>query len=104
MSGLRFILVLLLTVAVDLSTPLPQPGAADAGDGWQESAHATRGRRPFRPVRDTVASPVARESAVVERHEIRHRGVERARRVVSPVVIRKQPPAFSDSSSPSEPH
>jgi hypothetical protein len=103
MSRFRFMLILLLTVALDLSVPIPH-GTAEATEEFQEAEHVTRGRRPFRLVRATAVTPVARETAVVERHEVRRRGVAFARRTTPPPVIRKQPPAFSDSSASPEAH
>jgi hypothetical protein len=103
MSRSRFILILLLTVVLDLSVPMPH-GSAEATEEFQEAAHAARGRRPFRLVRQSVATPVARGTAVLERHETRRRGVEFVRRTAPPPVIRKQPPAFSDSSASPDAH
>jgi len=103
MSSVRFLLILLLTIAFDLSTPLPPQHGAEASEELEESLHAQRGRRPFRHVRDTVAPAVAQEQ--------RARDVSRARLTPAParptvrtVLIRKLPPSVAEPSSAPEDH
>src|SRR4030095_10866547 len=62
MSSLRVFVILLLTVVLDLSFPVPQPhGATENVEEFEEVVHARQGRRLFRHVRDAVAPTVARE-------------------------------------------
>lgn len=105
MSSGRFLLILLLTVALDLSSPVPQHhGATESVEEFEEVVHAQRGRRPFRHVRDTVAATVAREDRARELHRPLSVAAAPSRPTVTPVVIRKLPPSVAEPSSTPEDH
>jgi hypothetical protein len=107
MGSIRFLLILLLTVALDLSTPIPPThGATDTLEEFEESLHAQRGRRPFRHVRDTVAPRIAHEDRDRTRELGRpHVDATAATRPATPVVvIRKLPPSIAEPSSTPEDH
>ena len=103
MGSLRFMLIVLLTLALDLSTPLPQHGH-EVIEEFEEVVHAQRGRRPFRRMRDTVAPAVAREIRTEELHRTRPRVSEPSRAATGTVLIRKIPPAVAEPSSAPEDH
>ena len=103
MGSLRFLLIAVLTVALDLSMPLPHHGP-EVVEEFEEVVHAQRGRRPFRHVRDSVAPAVAREIRGEELHAARPRAVAAARTVASPVLVRKIPPTAAEPSSAPEDH
>jgi hypothetical protein len=105
MSSVRFLLILLLTVALDLSTPVPPiHGATDSLEEFEESLHAQRGRRPFRHARDTVAPRVAHEDRARELVRPRADAAPATRPAAPIVLIRKLPPSFAESSSAPEDH
>ena len=104
MGSLRFFLILLLTIALDLSTPLPPQHGAETTEEFEETLHAQRGRRTFRHVRDTTAPAVAQEQRARELHRPRLAAQTSARPVVTTVLIRKLPPSVSDPSSAPEDH
>jgi hypothetical protein len=105
MSSARFLLILLLTVALDLSSPVPQHhGATETVEEFEEVAHAQRGRRPVRHVRDTVAPNVAREDRARELRRPRPVAAAPSRPVVTTVLIRKLPASVAEPSSTSEDH
>lgn len=104
MGSLRFLLILLLTVVLDLS-PLPPPHAtSEVTEEFEEAAHSQRGRRPFRLVRDTVPSPVAHEARVEELRHARPLPRWPSRPASTVVPIRKLPPSLSESTSAPDAH
>jgi hypothetical protein len=105
MGSIRFFLILLLTVALDLSSPVPQQhGASESTEEFSEAVHAQRGRRPFRHVRDSVAPTVARENRAVELHRPLHAAAVARRPAPTTVTVRKLPPSVADSSITPEDH
>jgi hypothetical protein len=105
MSSIRFLLILLLTVALDLSTPLPsQHGATETAEEFEESLHAQRGRRAFRPVHETVAPAVAHAQRAGALERPRPRSSAPMRPAVTTVLIRRLPPPVAEPSSASEDH
>lgn len=104
MGSLRFVLVLLLTVALDLS-PLPPPHATwEVAEEWEEVARPQRSRRPFRLVRDTVAPAVAHELRVAELERPRALPSAPPRPAAGVVVIRKLPPSLAEPPSAPDAH
>ncbi len=104
MSSVRFLLILLLTIALDLSTPLPPQHGAETSEELEESLHAQRGRRPFRHVRDTVAPAVTQEPRARDLLRPRLLAPAPARPTMTTVLIRKLPPPIAESSSAPEDH
>ena len=105
MGSIRFFLILLLTVALDLSAPVPQHhGATESVEEFNEVVHAQRGRRPFRHVRDTVAPLVAREDRARELHRPLPVAAAVGRPATTTVIVRKLPPSVAESSSTPEDH
>jgi hypothetical protein len=104
MSSIRFLLILLLTIALDLSTPLPPQHGTEATEEFEESLHARRGRRAFRHVRETVVPAVAQEERAHERLRPRLLAPAPARPAVTTVLIRKLPPSVAEPSSAPEDH
>jgi hypothetical protein len=103
MGSVRFLLILLLTIALDLSTPLPPQHGTESTEEFEESLHAQRGRRPFRPVRETLAPAMAQADNT--RVQLRARpATAQARPAVTTVWIRKLPPSVAESSSVPEDH
>jgi hypothetical protein len=104
MSSLRFMLILLLTVALDLS-PLPPPHASwEMSEESEEVAHPRRARRSFRFVRDTVAPAVARETRTAELQHARPLPHAPARPASVVVQIRKLPPSLAEPASAPDAH
>jgi hypothetical protein len=104
MSPLRFMLILLLTVALDLS-PLPPPHATwEVAEEFEEVAHPQRGRRPFRLVRDTVAPAVAHETRTAELQHARPLPPAPLRPVATVLLNRKLPPSLAEPSSAPDAH
>jgi hypothetical protein len=103
-GSIRFLLILLLTVALDLSTPLPAQHGTETTEEFEESLHAQRGRRVFRQIREALAPAVTHEGSVSERLRPHHLTPAPVRPFVSPVLIRKLPPSVTDPSSVSEDH
>jgi hypothetical protein len=103
-SSLRFVLILLLTVALDLS-PLPPPHATwEVTEEWEEVAHPHRARRPFRLVRDTMARAVAHEARADKLRHARPLPHGPSRPAATIVLIRKLPPSLAESSSAPDAH
>ena len=104
MSSLRFLLILLLTVALDLS-PLPPPHAmGEVTEDFEEVAHSQRARRPVRLVRDTVAPGVAHEARTDELRHARPLPLRPSRPAATVVLIRKLPPSLAEPSSAPDAH
>ena len=104
MSSLRFVLILLLTVALDLS-PLPPPHAAwEVTEESEEVAHPQRLRRPFRLTRDTVAPAVTHEARTAELQHTRPLPRAPSRSAAPVVLIRKLPPSLAEPSSAPDAH
>jgi hypothetical protein len=103
MGSLRFVLILFLTVALDLSSPLPNHGA-EALEEFEEVLHARQERRVFRQLRDVVAPSIA--------HEIRRLDLQRSRPLppaplrpaTTVALILKLPPPLAEPSSAPEDH
>jgi hypothetical protein len=103
-GSIRFLLILLLTVALDLSTPLPAQHGTETTEESEESLHAQRGRRAFRQIREALEPAKTQEGRVGERLQPHHLTPAPVRPSVSTVLIRKLPPAVTDPSSVSEDH
>lgn len=102
-SSLRFVLILLLTLALDLSTPIPPVHGASEAEELEESLHAQAARRSVRDVREIVVkAAVAHEQRVGESLRPRRITTGQPRRVT--VTIRKLPPSFVEPSSLSDDH
>ena len=105
MSSLRVFVILLLTVVLDLSSPVPQShGATENVEEFEEVVHARQGRRPFRHVRDAVAPAVAREDRARDFHRPLPVAAVRSRPVPTTVLSRKLLPSLSEPSSAPEDH
>jgi hypothetical protein len=104
MGSLRFVLILLLTVVLDLSSPFPPQVGAEASEELEEVVHAQHGRRPFRRVRDTVAPGVAREMRTAEMKRSERLPVAPAHPRATEVRPRKLPPLLAEPSSAPEDH
>ena len=104
MSSIRVLLILLLTIALDLSTPLPLQHGTEATEEFEESLDARRGRRAFRHVRETVVPAVAQEERARARLRPRLLTPAPARPAVTTVLIRKLPPSVAEPSSAPEDH
>jgi hypothetical protein len=100
MGAFRFVLILILTVALDLSSPVPQHGVAEIVEEFEEVTHARGSRRPFRRIRDSVPPPIAREVAPHRVGPVRP--APATPRVTAPV--RKQPLPVSESSAGPQDH
>jgi len=104
MSSLRFFLILLLTVALDLSVPVPSH-AKDSAEEFEEVTARHRATRPsYRLMRD-VTAPTERH-AIVGQPQRPIRAASRAR-VPRPVVVAfvpKQPPPLAESSPSPDAH
>ena len=103
MSRFRFFLILLLTVALDLSSPLPSHASSQVVEEFEDAFHALRGRRPVRVVRDALPARIAHETAMVERQSRRF-VAEPVRRTAPAVLILKQPPKVAESPSAPDAH
>jgi hypothetical protein len=104
MSPLRAILILLLTVALDLSSPIPAHAGAEVGEEFEEVVHAQHSRRPFRRVRDTVAPVMAREIRAAELHRLDRVAAAPKRPRATDLRPRKIPPPVAEPSSAPEDH
>ena len=105
MSSARFLLILVLTVMLDLSSPVPpHNGAAESVEEFEEVVHTKRGRHPFRHVRETVAPTVARNDDARALHRPRPTGPAPSRPLVTTVRIRLLSPSVAEPSSPPEDH
>lgn len=105
MGSIRFLLILLLTVALDLSSPIPQThGTTETVEEFEESLHARRGRGALRRVRDAVTPRAAHEDRARELHRPRLHAPNPARPAVTTVMIRKLPPSIAEPSSVPEDH
>jgi hypothetical protein len=101
MGAFRFVLILILTVALDLSSPVPQQGVAEIIEEFEEVTHVRGNRQPFRRIRDTVPPPIARE---VASHRVGPVRPATAIPRVATAPILKQPPPVSESSAVPEAH
>jgi hypothetical protein len=104
MSPLRFLLVLLLTVALDLSSPVPPHAAGEGLEEFEEVVHVRPGRRPFRLARETVAPAVAHEARTVELQRPRPLPPAPSRPATTAVLIRKLPAPVAEPASAPEDH
>ena len=104
MLSLRFLLTLFLTVALDLSSPVPTHVWADSVEEAEEASHGRTGHRRFRLVRDTVAPVVAQETRALELQPTGPRPPAPSRPVTRLVSIRKLPPAFAEPAAAPEDH
>jgi hypothetical protein len=102
--SLRFLLTLFLTVALDLSSPIPTHAWADAVEEAEEASHGRSGHRRFRLVRETVAPVVAQETRAAELQGTGPRASAPARPATRLVSIRKLPPALAEPAAASEDH
>lgn len=105
MGSIRLFLILLLTVALDLSSPVPQiHGGTESVEEINEDVHAARGRRLFRHVRDSVAPSVAREDRARELHRAPRVTAVAVRPTGTTVIVRKLPPSVAEPSLAPEDH
>jgi hypothetical protein len=105
MAPIRFFLILLLTVALDLSSPVPQHhGATESVEEFNEDVHTQRGRRLFRHVRESVAPAVAREDRARELHRAPRVAAVAVRSTAPTVIVRKLPPSVAEPSLTPEDH
>ena len=105
MSSLRVFVILLLTVVLDLSSPVPQShGATENVEEFEEVVHARQGRRPFRHVRDAVAPTVAREDRARDLHRPLPLAAALSRPAPTTGLSRKLPPSLAEPSSTPEDH
>jgi hypothetical protein len=96
---LRLFLILLLSIALDFSSPV-MPLGMESGEEFEEQAHRARARRVVRLTRET-SGPVAPQvpligaprASVVRAMSVRHAGAETG--------VRKTPSALGDSPSSS---
>jgi hypothetical protein len=98
----RFILILVLTVVLDLSSPI-QVHAAEALEEFEQVLLSRRGGRPFRLLRDTVPPTMARQTRAVELTP-RPRPDKPLHAPVFQVLVRKTPPAVAEPLSAPEAH
>ena len=103
MSSIRFLLILLLTVALDLSTPPPQH-RTETTEEFEETLQAQRGRRAFRHVREATPPAVAQEQRARELHRPSLVPQTAARSVVTTAPVRKLPPSIAEPSLAPEDH
>jgi hypothetical protein len=103
MSHLRFFLILLLTVALDLSVPVPSE-AREAIEEFEEATTRHRARRSYRLVRD-VTAPTEREATVSPRSpRVCAAAVAAVRRPVVVAFAPKQPPPLAKSPASPDAH
>ena len=103
MAALRFVLILLLSVAGDF-TPSSLPETVESAEESEEVLHRSRSRRPLRLIREvSVPSPVAQVQAVSALTAER-RLRESPRRPPPRGQMRKSPPSVPDSASASDDH
>jgi hypothetical protein len=103
MSRLRFLLVLFLSVALDVSVPVPSQ-ALEVVEEFQETGPARRGRRPVQHVRDTTAPGATRTTALSERRPPAPRPAASARPVAIGARVQKMPPRAALPASAPEDH
>jgi hypothetical protein len=104
MTPLRFLLTLFLTVALDLSSPVPfMHGSADAAEEMEDASHARSSHRRFRLVRDVVVPAVAREARQAELRRPAPLPTAPARPTAI-VTFRKRPPSIAEPASAPEAH
>lgn len=103
MSPLRFVLILFLTVALDLSSPLPSP-SAEAIEEMEEALHARQERRSFRLLRDVVAPSIAHEIRRLELCRPQPLPRTSLRPVATVTLVRKLPAPLAEPSTAPEDH
>ena len=99
MSRLRFVLILFLSVALDLSVPMPSQ-ASEIVEEIQEASAARRSGRPLQRVRDT--STPFREPVLGERRPASPRPSAPVRPIVIGARVQKIPPLGTVSSAPED--
>ena len=99
MAKLRFLLIVVLTVLLDGSSPIPAP-AAEALQEFEDAAVRRRGRATFRLVRDTVPLSVAREAHAAELARSLPRPIPPRPAHVMHAGLRKIPPSVAEPSAP----
>jgi hypothetical protein len=101
MPRLRFFLILFLTVALDLTVPIPSESLTVVEE-FEEVMHRARSRRIQRQAHETT---VRSERAVVRREPPAQVKVPApAPRPVVVVLVPKLPPAFAESAPSPEDH
>jgi hypothetical protein len=104
MTSLRWLLTLVLTVALDLSSPmLFPPVPADAAEEV-EVGHARSGQRRVRLVQPNAASVVAPGAQAVELSRTGSPRSAPPRQVTRVALIPKRPPSSAESASAPEDH
>ncbi|MBI1736672.1 MAG: hypothetical protein HYR51_16005 [Candidatus Rokubacteria bacterium] len=103
MGRLRFFLILLLSVALDFSSPV-MPEGMESFEEFEEQSLRARARRVVRPARDAAAVPVARSTPQVEARAATAVRRAPARRPVIDAGVRKIPSAVADPAGPPEDH
>ena len=101
MSGLRFFLTLFLTVALDLSVPIPSESHYTVVEEFEEATHRARSRRIQRQARETT---VRSERAIVRREPLQLKAPAPVRRPVLVVLVPKLPAPFAESPPSPEDH
>jgi hypothetical protein len=103
MSPLRFVLILLLTVALDLSVPVPSH-AREWAEEFEEVTTRHRGERPYRLVRDMTAPTEQKATVSQPRPRAREVSAARVRHPVGFAFVPKQPPPLAESSPSPDAH
>jgi hypothetical protein len=103
MSPLRFILILFLTVALDLSAPLP-PHASESIEEFEEVLHGRQERRTFRLIRDMVAASIAQETRRLDLQPDRPLPRGPFRPAIPVALARKAPSPLAEPSTAPEDH
>jgi hypothetical protein len=95
--------MLLLAVVLDLAGPLVPEAMQHLGD-FEEAIHGTRGRRPFRPMRDVAPPTVVRQIHKDSVQVSLRTADEPLRRPAPPRTARKTPPPGSEPAPAPEDH
>ncbi len=99
MAKLRFLLILLLSVALDFSSPV-MPHGMESIEEFEEQAHRARARRAVRLTQEQTG-PVAPPAPRIGAPRASAIRAMPARRTVTETRVRKIPGAPGDSSSSS---
>jgi hypothetical protein len=103
MSRLRFLLILFLAVALDVSGPV-KTEALDPTEEIEETLHRGRGGRVFRLIRESATAATVHRVAIAPVSPIPIVRSHRPRPVSTDVRVRKAPPPVSAASSAPEDH
>jgi hypothetical protein len=100
---LRFFLILLLSVALDFSSPV-MPEGMEGLEEFEEASHRARARRSVRLAREHAGPPVRQPVPHVQTRPAPAVRVAPLRRPVSDIGLRKVPVTIADSTSTPEDH